>query len=55
VESAYRNAVLYNTAAALMVAGKAGTLKDGVAIAKEAIDFGRAYSVLQKLIDISNR
>ena len=54
VESAYRNAVVYNAAAGLVVAGKAGTLKEGVALAREGIDSGRAYTVLKKLIEISN-
>jgi len=54
VESAYRNAVLYNTAAGLVIAGRAEDLKDGVAKAAVAIDDGRAYGVLQKLITVSN-
>jgi anthranilate phosphoribosyltransferase len=54
VESAYRNAVVYNAAAGLVVAEKAADLKEGVAIAKEGIDSGRAYTVLKKLVEISN-
>ena len=54
VESAYRNAVVYNAAAGLLVAGKASDLKQGVEIAKEGIDSGRAYTVLKKLVEISN-
>ena len=40
--SAYRDAVLLNAAAALTVAGKAGDLRDGVAMARESIDAGVA-------------
>lgn len=54
VESAYRNAILYNAAAALLVAGKVPELKQGAAMAAEAIDAGRAYATLQKLITLSN-
>lgn len=53
-ESAYRRAVLYNSAAGLMIAGKAANLKEGVVLAKEAIDSGKAHSVLKKLAEISN-
>jgi len=51
---AYRDIVLYNTAAALVVADKATDLEAGVAIAAEAIDSGRAGAVLDKLIAASN-
>jgi len=53
-ESAYRNAVVYNAAAGLVIAGKTPDLRAGVALAKEAIDSGRAHSVLKKLIEVSN-
>lgn len=39
---AYRDAVLLNAAAALLVAGKATNLREGVEIAAESIDSGRA-------------
>jgi anthranilate phosphoribosyltransferase len=54
MESTYRDAVLLNAAAALVIAGRAPTLSDGVAQAREAIDSGRAYATLQKLVLISN-
>src|SRR5690606_27837425 len=38
----YRDIVLLNAAAALIVAGKAETLKEGVAQAAEAVDSGKA-------------
>ncbi len=43
---AYRDAVLFNAAAALMVAGEAATLRDGVEEAAEAIDKGLAKALL---------
>lgn len=43
---AYRDAVLLNSAAALLVAGHANTLADGVEEAAEAIDRGLAKSLL---------
>lgn len=43
---AYRDAVLLNAAAALMVAGRAGTLAEGVEDAAEAIDAGLANALL---------
>ncbi|MBT4932085.1 MAG: anthranilate phosphoribosyltransferase [Rhodospirillaceae bacterium] len=50
----YRDIVLYNAAAALMIADKAQDLKDGVAQATAAIDDGRARQTLDKLIAITN-
>ena len=44
--SAYRDAVLFNAAAALMVAGEAGSLQEGVEEAAEAIDKGLANALL---------
>ena len=49
-----RNAVLLNAGAALYIGGKAETMKDGVALAAELIDSGKALETLQKLIEISN-
>ncbi len=53
-EGAYRDVVLYNAAGALIVAGKAQDLKDGVAIASAAIDGGKAKAALEKMIAITN-
>ena len=50
-----RNAVLLNAGAALYIAGKADTMKDGVALARELIDSGAAARTLEKLIVVSNR
>ncbi|AZO75413.1 MAG: anthranilate phosphoribosyltransferase [Mesorhizobium sp.] len=51
---AYRDTVLMNAGAGLVVAGKATTLADGIGAAAQAIDSGRALAVLDKLIEISN-
>ncbi|AZU04287.1 anthranilate phosphoribosyltransferase 2 [Glycocaulis alkaliphilus] len=51
---AYRDIVLFNASAALVLAGKADGLKDGVALAAAAIDDGRAAGTLNKLVHITN-
>ena len=43
-----RNAVLMNAGAALYIGGKAETLKDGIALAAEIIDSGKALETLDK-------
>jgi anthranilate phosphoribosyltransferase len=52
-QSAYRDAVLLNAAAALIIAEKAHELKDGAAIAAEAIDSGQAIYTLERWVEIS--
>ena len=49
-----RDVVLFNTAAALVVSGKATDLKEGAALAAGSIDSGRASEALKKLIAITN-
>lgn len=51
---AYRDITLLNSAAALIVAGKASSLKDGVMLAAQSIDSGRARLALDRLIAVSN-
>ena len=46
----YRDIVLLNAAAALLVANKAETLAEGVALGARAIDEGRARAALDKLV-----
>ena len=48
-----RDVVLLNAAAALRAAGLAGSWKDGIGLAAEAIDSGRAGDVLQRWAKIS--
>jgi anthranilate phosphoribosyltransferase len=49
-----RDIVLLNAAAALLVAGKAKTLREGVALASESIDSGKALAVLEALARLSH-
>ena len=49
----FRDIVLFGSAAALIVAGKADDLKTGVAMAGEAVDDGRARRTLADLVAIS--
>ena len=51
----YRDIVLMNAAAALVVAGKASDLKAGVAQAAASIDDGRASGALKALLGICGR
>ena len=53
-KNAYRDVSILNAAAALVVAGKTTNLKDGAALAADAIDSGRARQVLDTLIHLSN-
>jgi anthranilate phosphoribosyltransferase len=50
---AYRDIVLLNAAAGLVVTGKANDLKSGLALAAEAIDSAKAKHSLQKLVEIT--
>jgi anthranilate phosphoribosyltransferase len=51
---ARRAMVLVNAAAALYVAGVAPSIEDGIGIAAEAIDFGRAHATLEALREKSH-
>jgi anthranilate phosphoribosyltransferase len=48
-----RDIVLLNAAASLLIAGKAATIPEGLALAADAIDSGRAAAVLQQLMRLS--
>ena len=50
---AYRDTVLLNAAAALIVAGRTTDLRDGVAIAERSIASGAAFAALQTLRRVS--
>ena len=52
--SAYRDIVIYNAAAALLIADKAEDLMEGAKLAAEAIDNGNAKSTLEALVKITN-
>ena len=49
-----RNAVLMNAGASLYIGGKADSMKEGIELAAEIIDSGKALETLDKLIEVSN-
>jgi anthranilate phosphoribosyltransferase len=49
----YRDAVIFNAAATLLVAGIAGSWEDRAAMAREALDSGRARDLLQRWIELA--
>jgi len=51
----YRDIVLMNAAGSLIVAGRASDLKEGVTIAADSIDSGRAKAKLEALVAVTNR
>ena len=52
--SAYRDAVLLNSAAALVVADAASDLRDGVEKARDSIDSGKAREKVEALARITS-
>jgi anthranilate phosphoribosyltransferase len=50
-----RDMALLNAAAAIVVADRAATMQQGIALAAQAIDTGAARGALRKLVAISNR
>jgi anthranilate phosphoribosyltransferase len=52
---AFRDVVIMNAGAALMVAGKAALTAEAAAIARQSIDSGRALQALERLVEVSNR
>jgi len=51
---AYRDIVLFNSAALLMVSGKVKDLKEGMSLAEKSLDDGKALASLDNLIKITN-
>jgi anthranilate phosphoribosyltransferase len=49
-----REIVLLNAAASLLIAERVGTIADGIAEARAALDSGRAAHVLERLAAVSN-
>ena len=49
-----RNAILMNAGAALYIGGKADSIREGITLAEQLIDSGKAFETLQKLIEVSN-
>ena len=52
--SAFRDAAVMTAAAALVVAGSAPDLRQGVAASQKAIDSGAAEAALNTLVKVSN-
>ena len=52
--SPYRDIVLLNAGAALSIAGKAADINQGMALAAESLDSGKAQSVLTRLAEFSH-
>jgi anthranilate phosphoribosyltransferase len=55
IQDARRDVVLLNAGAALIAAGLAANLNDGIRLATESIDSGRALAKLDMLVDVSRR
>jgi len=53
-QNAYRDAVLFNAAAALVVAERASDLKEGVGLAAESIDSGKAKAAVGALARVTS-
>lgn len=54
-KGAKRDAVLLNAGAALYIGEKAESIKEGIILAAEIINSGKALTTLRKLIEVSNR
>ncbi len=50
-----RNATLLNAGASLYIGGKANNMKEGITLAEEIIDSGKAMETLNKFIELSNK
>ena len=53
-KSAYRDTVLFNAGALVYVSGKSESIKDGVAMAKEALNSGKSKDKLDQWVKVSN-
>lgn len=51
---AYRDIAMFNAAGALVVAGKAEKIAEGLEIAADSLDSGKALSTLERLVAVSN-
>jgi len=45
---------LFNSGAALYVSGEAASLEEGIRLAAESIDSGKAQSKLEALVELTN-
>ncbi len=55
VQGAKRDIVLLNAGATLYAGGIASNMEEGIRLSEESIDSGRAYGVLEKLVELSNQ
>lgn len=55
IQDAKRNIVLLNAGCALYISGKADTIADGIALAAEQVDSGRALTKLRELVEFTNQ
>ncbi|MBR5659268.1 MAG: anthranilate phosphoribosyltransferase [Lachnospiraceae bacterium] len=55
IQGAKRNAVLMNAGAALYIARKAESMREGILMAADLIDTGKAYKKLEEFVTESNR
>ena len=55
IKGAKRNIVLLNSGCALYISGKANTIKDGIEMAKDSIDSGKALEKLRRFVEFSNK
>jgi len=53
-EGPARDVVLLNSGAAVYVSGRAGTIQDGIRLAAESIDSGKARQKLAELVEMTN-
>lgn len=53
-KGAARDIVVLNAGAAIAIAGQAKSIAEGIKLAEETIDFGKAYAKLEQLIQFSN-
>lgn len=51
---AYRDTVLLNAGAGLLVADRVDTIETGIALARDAVDSGKAKNTLARLVAVSN-
>lgn len=53
-QSAHRDIVLVNSAATAVVAGRAGTISEGLEMARVSVDEGKAHAAMEALVSVSN-
>ena len=54
ITGAKRNAVVLNAAACIYIAGKADSIADGIKVAEDVIDSGKAAETLDAFVRLTN-